>query len=100
MLEAVSVVISVTGGNILDEEWRSAAACRGPRATLFFAPLTTERKSIRLARERQAKAVCKVCPVRVACLAHALDAGEPHGVWGGLSESERAGILARRQAGR
>ena len=35
------------------------------------------------------KGVCFVCPVRVECLAWALEHDERHGVWGGLSERER-----------
>ena len=31
----------------------------------------------------QAKSLCRRCPVRVACLAGALERGEPWGVWGG-----------------
>lgn len=37
----------------------------------------------------RAKAVCGRCPLRAECLAYALDAGEAHGVWGGLDEYER-----------
>lgn len=36
-----------------------------------------------------AKAVCRDCPVRAACLAYALAEKIPWGVWGGLSASER-----------
>ena len=32
---------------------------------------------------RRAKALCGACPIRPACLAGALERGEPHGVWGG-----------------
>lgn len=32
---------------------------------------------------RRAKALCATCPVREACLAGALQRGEPYGVWGG-----------------
>jgi WhiB family redox-sensing transcriptional regulator len=31
----------------------------------------------------RAKELCAGCPVRAACLAAALDRGEPWGVWGG-----------------
>jgi WhiB family transcriptional regulator, redox-sensing transcriptional regulator len=32
---------------------------------------------------RRARALCSACPIRAACLAGALQRGEPHGVWGG-----------------
>jgi WhiB family redox-sensing transcriptional regulator len=37
-----------------------------------------------------AKAICETCPVRLACLAFALERNEKFGVWGGLTEKERA----------
>jgi len=36
-----------------------------------------------------ARAVCAACPVRAACLAHALAHDEPWGIWGGLTTRER-----------
>ena len=39
--------------------------------------------------ERRAKAICAGCPVRAACLAGAIDRGEPVGIFGGLNETER-----------
>lgn len=36
------------------------------------------------------RAVCSACPVRPACLAHALAYDEPWGMWGGLTARERA----------
>lgn len=41
----------------------------------------------------RAKAVCAACPVRSACLAEALEAGEDWGVWGGYTRPERARAL-------
>lgn len=32
---------------------------------------------------KQAQELCRICPVREACLAGALERGEPYGVWGG-----------------
>ena len=46
----------------------------------------------------EAKAVCRRCEVREQCLQWALEAGQDHGVWGGLSEDERR-ALKRRNAG-
>lgn len=68
--------------------WRSDAACAGMRADLFF-PGRGESPA-------EAKAVCRGCPVRDACLADALEGGERFGVWGGLSERERRRRLRRR----
>lgn len=39
---------------------------------------------------RAAKRVCADCPIRAACLRQAIDGGEELGVWGGLTEPERA----------
>jgi WhiB family redox-sensing transcriptional regulator len=39
--------------------------------------------------------MCRTCPVMAQCRAHALDVGEPYGIWGGLSETERELLLKR-----
>ncbi len=65
---------------------------------MFFHP-QGERGSTRQHREAEAKAVCQRCPVIDACRRHALQVAEPYGVWGGLSEEERADQLrAQRRA--
>jgi len=79
-----------------DEGWSRRAACRGPDATLFYPPAAAEPRPVREARELRAKAICAVCPVRDPCLAVALDTREPHGIWGGLNETERQALLERR----
>jgi WhiB family redox-sensing transcriptional regulator len=38
---------------------------------------------------RAAKAFCERCPVRVCCMAYALDTGQTAGIWGGYDENER-----------
>ena len=45
---------------------------------------------------QQAKAICQSCPAITECRAHALRVREPYGIWGGLSESERASLLGVR----
>ncbi len=47
-----------------------------------------------------ARKICADCPVREACLEHALTYRIDHGVWGGCSERERRRILKRRRAER
>jgi WhiB family redox-sensing transcriptional regulator len=75
------------------ETWRARAACRGPETSLFFPPTNTERREDRDRREARAKSICRDCPVRQDCLEYALRVGEPHGIWGGLNETERRGVL-------
>jgi WhiB family redox-sensing transcriptional regulator len=79
-----------------DDAWQVKAACRGPQATVFFPPSTFERKDEKLERERRAKAICATCAVKQPCLEYALRIREPHGIWGGLSESERKRMLEPR----
>lgn len=74
-------------------EWQLRGACRGEDSALFFHP-EGERGSSREARDAAAKLVCQTCPVTKECLEYALASREPYGVWGGLSEVERAEILA------
>ncbi len=73
-------------------DWQLHAACRGMASSFFFHP-EGERGPARARREAQAKAVCFECPAMAACRAHALQVHEPYGIWGGLSEGERAQML-------
>ncbi len=82
--------------NQKSDEWQVRAACRGPQAVVFFPPSYVERKDERLNREREAKSICGSCSVREDCLDYALRIREPHGIWGGLNESERKQLLDRR----
>ena len=79
-----------------DDAWQVKAACRGPQALVFFPPSTFERKDEKQDRERRAKAICATCSVKQPCLDYALRIREPHGIWGGLSESERKRVLEKR----
>lgn len=75
--------------------WQDDAACRGEDLVLFFG-LDGERQPEKDIRERKAKAICSQCPVRAACLDYALSRNEKTGLWGGLSEDERASERRRR----
>lgn len=70
--------------------WRTQAACDGVDATLFF-PESDDDPAM------HAKMVCEGCPVRVACLEHALRNGEKAGVWGGTTERDRRRIVRQRR---
>lgn len=68
--------------------WQVRGACREVDSRIFFHP-AGERGSAYQQRERAAKQVCAGCPVLLECRRYALDAEEPYGVWGGLTEEER-----------
>ena len=72
--------------------WRHRAACRDVDSAVFFPP-DEERAPQRDARETRAKAICGGCPVIRQCAAYAIRYGERYGVWGGLSEQERAAAV-------
>ncbi len=69
--------------------WQNRAACRGIDTEIFF-PISDE-------EAEPAKAVCGACPVREACLEHALADREREGVWGGATERERRRIIRQRR---
>lgn len=72
--------------------WMERGACRGVDGELFFPD--------RGASTREAKAVCRGCPVQAECLAYAMNMNEKHGIWGGLSERERRRLRRGRRIGR
>jgi len=76
-------------------EWQYQGACRDADDTLFFHP-EGERGSTRRRRAEAAKAICNACPVMLQCREQSLRVRETYGVWGGLSEDERAAILAKK----
>lgn len=75
----------------MNATWRKRAACRGIDVEIFY-PYDED-----VAAEAAAKAVCGACPVRQACLEHALAHREREGIWGGATERERRRILRQRR---
>jgi WhiB family redox-sensing transcriptional regulator len=72
-----------------DQDWRAGGLCSQSDPDLFFAVGAVEHK--------QAKRICRSCPVRSECLTYAMDSPVDHGIWGGLTERERR--RWRRKAG-
>lgn len=73
----------------LDENalgWRDQASCRHVDTNLFFPAGTTGDAQ---GQVEAAKAVCRSCPVQVACLEFAIATGQDDGIWGGKDEAER-----------
>jgi WhiB family transcriptional regulator, redox-sensing transcriptional regulator len=68
-------------------DWRINASCRDEEPDQLF---------VRGAEQRKAKLVCLGCPVRMECLAEALDNKIEFGVWGGMTERERRALLRHR----
>ncbi|MCX6396480.1 MAG: WhiB family transcriptional regulator [Propionibacteriales bacterium] len=66
--------------------------CRVNEAELFFAESPTD--------VELAKSLCQSCPVRLECLAGALERREPWGVWGGELFLSGAVIARKRPRGR
>jgi WhiB family redox-sensing transcriptional regulator len=76
----------------VDEVDQERLPCRRENPELFFAE-TPQDVEI-------AKALCHGCPVRLECLAGALERREPWGVWGGELFLQGAVIPRKRPRGR
>lgn len=77
-------------------DWRKTAACRDEEPELFF-PKGHEGPWLLVIKE--AKAVCRRCPSKGSCLAYALDHRVSDGIFGGLTDKERASIQRRKARG-
>ena len=84
------------GSPALRELW-AAGACRSANPDLFFGP-DAEFVTARREREAKAKAICADCPVRLECLAYALETSQAFGIWGGANEDERRAMRRQRRA--
>lgn len=75
-------------------DWRQNATCREYDPELFFPAGET---GIHVLQAREAKAVCRRCPVMETCLNWAMETRQ-QGVWGGTTETDRDSL--RRRAAR
>jgi WhiB family redox-sensing transcriptional regulator len=76
--------------DLLRPRWMRHAACRGQGFDAWFAADEVGEEA------DAARRVCAGCAVRTECLDYALDCSIRHGLWGGLSHSERAALNHRR----
>ena len=74
-----------------NSEWRSHAACYGSNTNDFFPDETGFVGNSKVAKS---KLVCYTCRVREDCLGFAISNNIKHGVWGGLSPSDRRKVNA------
>lgn len=77
-------VAALMRGSVPD--WYEHALCAGTDPDAFFPE--------KGGSTREAKAICRGCPVRTQCLLFSLDNAERFGIWGGTSERERRKFLA------
>lgn len=88
----------------VDERWAVHAHCRSSVTDIqrhivrLFGGTDLETSAYRKARERKAKQICELCPVRLSCLNHALAYRET-GIWGGTDDNERREMLGIRKRG-
>ena len=68
------------------DSWVMSASCSGVGDSLL--PEAVE--------QRRILELCASCPVRLNCLAEALDDRIPWGVWGGMTEHARRAVLRKR----
>ena len=80
-------------------EWQEDAACRLFDNLVFFGE-EGESELERQARESKAKSVCRTCPVQEPCLEFAMETNQKYGIWGGLTDKERASLKRRRARAR
>lgn len=75
--------------------WKRRGACATRPVLemdlLFFPPDDERPSKARYARETAAKKICSQCPVRMKCLAYALETGQT-GIWGETTDDERKKI--------
>ena len=74
------------------EHARSDIPCQESDAELWFAESPADVEF--------AKALCGACPVRIECLAGALNRAEPWGVWGGELFVQGTIVARKRPRGR
>ena len=76
---------AIVSSQVEPSDWVLHARCRDS-ADILFADN---------AKQREARQMCRECPVWAECLAEALDNRIEWGVWGGMTERERRRLLRK-----
>ena len=88
----ISLLLDQEAESFIDPALAEDLPCHTGDPDLFFAERPDDLE--------RAKALCVACPVKAACLAAALDRGEPWGVWGGEIFDQGVVIARKRPRGR
>lgn len=80
-------------------DWQDDALCREHDNVVFFGE-EGESELEKQAREAHAKSICQRCPVAEPCLEFAMETNQKYGIWGGLTDKERASLKRRRARAR
>jgi WhiB family redox-sensing transcriptional regulator len=84
MTAAEDLPFAPAGDEDEDLGWQDRALCAQTDPEAFFPE--------KGGSTRDAKRVCRRCPVRAECLEYALETDQRFGIWGGMSERERRRI--------
>lgn len=76
---------------LASQAWRESAACAGQPVEWWYpsGPDSTRTKISNRIVDAPGIPICRTCPVRLACLDHAISTREPDGIWGGLTPASR-----------
>jgi WhiB family redox-sensing transcriptional regulator len=78
-----------------NRRWVRRARCLRLDPNIFF----PEGGGLGIAQEKEAKEICYQCPVRLDCLAWAIQAGENIGIYGGTNARERRRLRRKYPGG-
>lgn len=81
----------MSGNPLLAPAYEVEEACASEDPEVMF----PDNESKHSPEVRAARAVCRRCPVREACLEKAIETRQPFGVWGGLTTREREALRRR-----
>ena len=83
-----------------DWGWTPCQDIPEPDKDLMFFPPPQTAEDRRYHKTRLIDPTCGACPVRRECGEYAIEAGIPHGWWGGMDERERTEERRKRAGGR